>query len=491
MVVADERLIFGAMLGVLAGCSAQAHPAPQAAPVLAQDAGVARAAAAPAAALPEASAPEPTPPALAKIAFRPAGTKLENVFAIEGALIVAEGPRAGRVVEDRVEWIGRLPDELARYGSYDLLAHTRLESVSGRWPDAVDGLYWLSWGRAWTSVYFPLTGKGVHHELGLGGELNHVAGLATLGETTLLAGFSLIEGDEIWPVRGPRLLRWMQGVEEAGCKPEELTWVHEGRRHAVSPEAFGATRAGTLVSIGRLCSARGYAAEIWPPEGGRSRIVDLARFWPKSGGLFPYIARGAGDELFVFAPGREPIVRYRNGTFEALPALPRPARNVFVSADGRLLHASDGRTIRRLQDGAWKVVARLAWPATFQTMAIHEGAIWGGSGDGVYKLVETQVPPLDDSCTSPFVYLYDVSPKNAKDYSFPETRKALASFADAPDITLVDFWEEDVRRLGVRVRSRTQGEALIRHVRSTMKDEDPVAMCYEPKNPRFIRPPGP
>lgn len=69
-------------------------------------------------------------------------------------------------------------------------------------------------------------------------------------------------------------------------------------------------------------------------------------------------------------------------------------------------------------------------------------------------------------------------------FTFPTTRKALSSFSQAKDISLVEFVEAG-RKLGVVVPSREVGEAVVAHVKATMKDEKPELLCYEPRSPKL------
>jgi hypothetical protein len=95
-------------------------------------------------------------------------------------------------------------------------------------------------------------------------------------------------------------------------------------------------------------------------------------------------------------------------------------------------------------------------------------------------------PTYTDSCQTPFVYIFDVSGNAPADFVFPTTKKALASFAQLSDITLVEVNHQGKRRLGARVANAELGNALIAHVNATMKDEKPVLVCYVPKNERVI-----
>src|SRR5262249_4294818 len=106
----------------------------------------------------------------------------------------------------------------------------------------------------------------------------------------------------------------------------------------------------------------------------------------------------------------------------------------------------------------------------------------------VYRLrpaPKDDAPPLEEGCATPFVYLYDVSSKNAKDFTFPSTRKALSTFAGAGEIGLVESTDGG-RRLRSTVTRKAQGEAVIAHLKETMKDEEPQLYCYEPKAARKI-----
>ncbi|WP_437912510.1 hypothetical protein WME73_36145 [Sorangium sp. So ce302] len=88
-------------------------------------------------------------------------------------------------------------------------------------------------------------------------------------------------------------------------------------------------------------------------------------------------------------------------------------------------------------------------------------------------------------CKTPFVYLYDVALQNDAKFTFPTTRKALSTFPAVAQIGLVEYYEGG-QRLGVTVKSKEQGEAVIAHVKANMKDEHPELICYAPKNPRVI-----
>jgi hypothetical protein len=418
-------------------------------------------------------------PTLTLEKFAPAGSEPRALYAIDGALVVVDDQRVGRIVDDGIEWsTGKIPPDGA-YGRHSIT------SVHGRWPDAVDVLL-MGLGRAPEPKYFPLTGKGVQHREGDGGALGHINGVATVGESTVVAGFTAYSvGHRIVTVRGPGLVVKQITPAQAGCKAGEISEIpNTPAPPAIVPRAFGATSSGTLVSIGRLCEKRGVAAEVWDNPG-KSRIVDLSG-WGKGMGDSPTLLKGTGDELWLFFGGGHPILHYRSGNFEPIPVPEKPIKNVFVSAKGEL-HASDGGTIHRYGDGKWIPIAHLTWPTTFRALAIDDkGALWGDTSVAVYKFVEGHSVAFHDGCTTPFVYLYDISSSNAKDFTFPSTRKALSTFPGVSEIGLVEFRAEEQRRLGITVASKESGEAVLAHVKANMKDEQPRLLCYEPKEPRKV-----
>jgi hypothetical protein len=122
----------------------------------------------------------------------------------------------------------------------------------------------------------------------------------------------------------------------------------------------------------------------------------------------------------------------------------------------------------------------------FRTVAMDaDGVIWVSHGKGVARLHEQSGADVEGSCATPFVYLYEVSWKNEPKYTYPTTRKALSTFPEVADITLMEYWE-GARILGIKVKSKEQGEAVMAHVRANMKNEHPELICYAPKKPRVI-----
>jgi hypothetical protein len=417
------------------------------------------------------AAEAPVIPTLALEKFAPGGVHPSDLYPVEGALMVAEERRVGRIADEGIEWIGKI-----HAGSIGL-GPTRIDSVRGRWPDTIGVLYSTVNGRAPQPTYQPLKGVAEEYTAAPGGGLGQIYGVARLGDSVLVVAYSY-EGIEFKTVRGTAV-RKPQTPDQAGCKAGEIKYDFRGTAPAISPKVLESTPEGTLVSLGRLCEERGPAAEVWD-KAGKSRIIDLSRFWKKLS-YWPKIVKGAGDELWAFSDGWAPVLHYKNGEFEAVQDLERPIQNIFVSPSGKL-HANDGRTIHRYEGDKWVPAAHLAVPASFSEMAMDDKeTIWVGNG-GVYRLrPTTQGAAAPVACATPFVYLYEVSSKNEKNYSYPSTRKALSTFAEVDAIGLVEFTDSHEKRLGITVTSRAQGEAVIAHVKETMKDESPRLLCFKPE----------
>jgi hypothetical protein len=233
-----------------------------------------------------------------------------------------------------------------------------------------------------------------------------------------------------------------------------------------------------MVTVGTSCSGRGAAAEVWDTHG-KSRIVDLGRFW--SDAFQATLLQGEGDELWGIADRWSTVLRFREGAFEPVPDLGRPIRslimNLFVSPRG-VLYASDGRVVHRLDASGWTPVAILPPGRVFDQMVMDEQeTIWVSSGS-VRRLRPGPAAAPPSGCATPFVYLYDVKAKNGSTYTYPATRKALSSFPEAKALGLVEVYDRK-KRLGVTVTSAAQGEALIAHLHETMKDEDPRLFCFD------------
>ncbi len=399
-------------------------------------------------------------------------------FQLEGAVGVVSAKKVGRLVGDKVEWLDKqLPEDESNRVA---LGGSTIRGLSGRWPDAVDVYYTSNQGRALRPTVYPLTGKGAAHTAGSGGGLGDIVGTAMYNGSAIVVSVSPQQGGvEFVTTRGPGQVIQPQTPEKAGCENKR---TYFSNAPAIVPDVVASTKAGTLLSLGGLCDHDHPALEVWD-QPGKSRIIDLTT-WIKKTGYGAKILQGKGDEAWIFTRGAQPILHYINGKVEALPIALKDPTNAFASPGG-VLYVTDGITINRWDESKWTEVGHLNWKETFYYVTVDdEGTILISCG-GICKLVEGPSVAITESCTTPFVYMYEVSYDNDANFTFPTTRKALATFEGVSDLGLVEFVENG-RKLGITVKSKAQGEAVVAHIKANMKKEDPKLICYEPQNPRKI-----
>lgn len=457
----------------LAGCKTKSAPSPDSTrPAPATGASDAPSASAP---LQEAK-PAPT------MVLKPVAVDTKeplSLYSVDGAILVAEPRRVGRLVGDGVEWVGKIPEGGGALGRHYIY------SVRGKWPDGVDVFYQNENGRGPEPTYYPMTGKGKMQIFGEGGFGAYIVGVTEVGESSLLISWDTMANVRVWTARGPALPHKLQTPRQAECKPDEVTTASwQPPPPAIVPSALASTRDGIVVTVGSLCEKRPPAAEVFD-KAGISHIVDLSQWYPSQEYESTSILRGAGNELFVLHGRSNPILRFADGVFKPLPRLDSPWKNAVVSQQG-YLYVNAGETILRYEDETWKPVVRLAWPIRFGGMAVDGGTIWVESASVLSKLAEGPAVTYRDGCPTPFVYLYDVSPLNDAKFTYPATQKALATFPGIESLSLEEFTESGVKRLGVSVVSREQGDAIIAHIKANMKDEDPRLLCYAPSSARKI-----
>lgn len=481
-------------LGVLAlgACGKKAPPPPEPskdpATTTAITSAVAPAPSASAASTDRAKPDASSVPVLTYKPFEKANVRHE-LFPIDNAVLVTDFARIGRLVpdSDKIDWIGKLPE-----GHSDSRYVTE---AAGTWPDRVD-IGWSFDGRSPSPSYLPLTGNGNAFAIPAGGKMTDpegmstagidfggVIGIATIGPTTLLAYQSYEIGTAFRVVRGPNVKRKSSSLKEAGCTDGEVEKLPSGRWPVgVVPQNIGATPKGTLLALGQLCGKRGLAVEVWDDKG-KSTIVKLP---DGHDGVSSRIYGTKDDEAVLFGPGRQAPLRFANGAFEKLAAPPVELKMVFVSSGPeRKLHGSDGETVYRLSESGWAPIARFdGFPGKITAIAGDGKSMWIVRDERVGRVTTDAAATSAawrEDCATPFVFLYDVAAKNETNYTFPTTRKALSSFAEATDLGLVETNADGQRKLGVTVKSKAQGEALIEHLRMAMKDEKPELLCLAAK----------
>jgi hypothetical protein len=369
------------------------------------------------------------------LAFEPlvASPPPNRLFPVEGAIVVATQKQIGRLVDGKVEWRAEALE------SYD-----EVTEVQGRWPDRLDLLYRSRAGRTPELFYRPLTGPGAARaEPG-----RFAKGLATIGESTLLIEWSPTTEEELVTVRGKwrERTRFKQPVSDQGlpsCSVEERAQANiSAYGYGVLTHAIGGLPSGTLLTLVMVCRSRGPYLEAW-------------------GG---------------------PILRYHQGTITALPRF-GDATFAFCGAGGAL-HATDGRTVQALRDGAWTPLGRIPWPVPRVTFGVEGERLWAAIDERIYRVRTSGGPELayGDDCKNPLVDVRAV--RDGEEVgSLPETRRALATLADGAGLKLIEFYELG-RRVGVVVTGRAQGEAVIAALRPT--GAEPRLVCHAPKAPREV-----
>ncbi len=425
------------------------------------------------------AAPPTGPRTMALEELHPGKSRPNSVFAIEGAVVVAEGDKLGRVVGDAIEPIAALAESKVR--SFIVWA-------GGTYPDRIDVEYDADRGRNPDLIYKALTGKGEELAVGQRSVPGRIAGYATVGESLLIHSALWGSPPIIKAVRGPKLTR-LAIAASAICK--EVA----GRERAGALDAIGfaGTETGTLIALGRRCEQEGVWAEIWEAGTGKSHLVEVGPGGERYllHGAFP----GKGDELWAAVYQTGPLFHYRAGKFESFPvpgkllAITKPKNGPIYVATADAIHRFDG--------GAWTKIVELTWTTDIIGLAVGEGeSFWVTAGSsstmwgyGVLRLAPAPSVAMTDECKTPFVFLHDVGATPGSpghDYTFPTIRKALARFDEASEIGLVDFRESGERRLGVTATSRATAEALVSYLAKAIPVETPKVLCYAPKEPRVI-----
>jgi hypothetical protein len=404
-------------------------------------------------------APKDPPTLVAQPAFQGEASG-GSLYASGKELLVLSDNRIGRVVGDKIEWFYKF--ERGEPGAF---GYRMLRDITGTYPDGLFGYLVYENGRAPVPGIAPLTGKGGQEVVfAPGGGWGNINGVATVGESVVVHGEDNYEGPKVLTVRGPRVERYIIPASSQGC--ENTMPFPKG---ALNATAFGGAKNGMLAAVGDHCSDEKQAAvEIWPPNETKPKLVKLDR--------------KKGDFFVPFSSGS--ILEIRGDQVTQLPET-GDLQRAYLEPDGTLAVVTQD-AILKLDEGAWKTAARLAFGTRVRSIARHDGTLWIGTDGGIARLVEGKPSDYTDECKTPFVFLYDVSWKAEPTYTFPTTRKALSTFADKDKIKLVEI-ALGKRRLGLTVPDKKVGEAVIAHVKANMKDENPKLLCLSPQVTREIK----
>lgn len=277
-------------------------------------------------------------------------------------------------------------------------------------------------------------------------------------------------------------------------------------------EELDALPSGEAFVLGKRCGGGVYAMERWAPDQAGSAIDDLpdAPAAAKRG----FISASAPDRLHVVLSTGEDVyaARWEGQAFRKLELNEKGAvRAIWTAADGALFFVLEGKAntpkkgkaelLRVLPSGELSRSAVFApspslrvWAADAQTAFVSSyGSILSTKPGLTFTRAETAepkapqpapsataLPEFTDGCSTPFVFLYDVSSKSPPGFDFPATRKALSTFGRLADIGFIEFEHKAQRKLGVKVPSAEVGREVVAHVKTTMPEERPELACFAP-----------
>lgn len=459
-----KRAAFLLLLGACGGAKPVAHAVPPApAPTIAKPAAKPAASA-------SATPVNATIPVLTPEVFKVDGKTFSFAFPLPEATIITKGNVVGYLDGDKVEWIAKVAP--SRPNGPNIVG-----DVFGHYLDSLDIIYYSA-SRSPQPVYVPLTGKGQILESPGATGTDTILG-TRIGDSTIVLGWSMVTGEHIETVRGPKLTRKFTNVKQ--CPPEVLqspTYFGQAPEDvpAVSPTAFAGSRDGSLVLLGAHC-LKGMAAEIWDPNQTTSRIVDLSKLTDR---LSELDAVGDGE---LWARGPAETLTFAHGAFTKDPPLEHAIERSFVGPNGDRYATSDN-VIYRLANGAWERVATIAMTGRYWHIAVdRDGGFWLSTFEDteplLYRLRETGRAPANPPCESWFVQVLDFY-SNPPNWTYPATRKQLASFPDAAKLHLVEY-DENPTHVGVAVADHAQGQAVLGHLATTAPDVRARLYCHVPK----------
>ncbi len=281
---------------------------------------------------------------------------------------------------------------------------------------------------------------------------------------------------------------------------------------------------GEVYVLGQRCDTKKFALEYWPAGESKSRIEDLPEL-EAAGELMPYhhhIAVSSKNAVYValssssapyYLARFDGVITRRLETHD-----PGHIAAVWATPDGTFFGLNVGRykgsnelhkLVSVTKDNRYqqfvppKQVRLTALWATDENTAY---ASVGGEISGISVLLGTVdqkllgTPPADlfkespdsssaasevfplltESCSTPFLFLYDVSDRTPKKFDFPRTKKALKAFEKRTTETLLDFNHGGKRRLGITVPNADTGKLLLTHMKLEMPEDNPSLVCFAP-----------
>ncbi|MBL9026413.1 MAG: hypothetical protein JNL21_29725 [Myxococcales bacterium] len=398
--------------------------------------------------------------------------------------------------------------------------------VAGEWPRGVDMAVTGTTGRTAIAMHYTLTADAGWRPSSSRDGANFT-GIALLdGSVVALEAPALFPWfkPEVKTLRGPKITRITAPLEKecartmiAGGQPPE--WLP---RTDIIPEALGATRGGTLISIGTRGCAEGSHAEIWDPKSTKSRIVQLPSKLDEKNQNTALVVPGKGDnEAYIIHGG---VSFFDGKNISALPEAPARIANAAV-ANGALYAITESETRFDEKKRAWvatkpprlikydgKSWADVPLPTSPDDIAVdQDGTLWVTSGTTLLRsrksadeknqvaIAQKENKPVilnpaakrvraaGPLCPSNLVVLYGFTKVTPADYDFPLTRKALKGHTEYDKTRFVVANDGGQKFFSAIVPDVATGRKLVSLIEKEVKGSKPQLLCAEPEIVREMK----
>jgi hypothetical protein len=414
---------------------------------------------------------------------------------------------------------GRYLDRPELYGGGFYLA---VVDAKGAYPSGLHVLATGDTGRIAVAQHWSLSEQGKWNQRAWDQAYIFV-GMAEIGGSLLGvrvgAGMNL-QRPQIITLLGPKVERTFQPPSKechAALRAKEPgfpdSWLPPA---AVVTEAAGATRKGTLLSVGKPCN-EGPNLEVWPPNTAKSSLLSVAGSTRKAGGGESQIIAGKGeDEAWISNSGR--ISHFDAGAIEALPELPGEldaadlaidrAGTLFVKSQEDMKWKGSARVVTtpsalyRWSGQQWELVQTPDAPTSLATA--DDGTLWISAGRA---LLRERLSAADESmsvateaenkairrrsgalgrapgplCPQNLVVLYGFTKVTPDDYDFPSTRKAIKGHTEFDKVRFVVARDGGQKFLSAIVPDAQTGRKLTSLIEKQVKGSKPQLVCAEPE----------
>jgi hypothetical protein len=329
---------------------------------------------------------------------------------------------------------------------------------------------------------------------------------------------------ELRTLRGPKLVR-----SQAPLSPECAKELRDegfppafAPTTAVVPEGLGATRAGTMLVVGRGACGEAPQLEVWAPKSTTSRVVPVepATKTPQIQQASIVTGHGA-DEAWILGGG---VARYAAGELRPLPPLPSgSAVSAAPAGDGSLYvlatpdptapgAESQASAVYRFDLGAaaWQPV-ELGGASPDSIVTDAQGTVWISAGktllrsrrsdaeasiaiaapraDGAKGRKRARVLPKPASplCPTNLVVLYGFTKVTPPDYDFPLTRKAIKGHTELAGTRFVVAEDGGQKFFTAIVPDVAIGRKLVALIEREVQGSKPQLLCADPVIVRELR----